>query len=95
MQRAAGGGERVDAARDFWVFDQRRGVVRLEAGVDHQRAAAAPVLVVHERLDAVDVGGRVGARERDPQEVAERLGDELAVVDDDDPAEAGNGIVAA
>ena len=45
MQRAAGGGQGVDAAGDFGVFDQRRGVVRLEAGVDHQRAAAAPVFV--------------------------------------------------
>ena len=91
MQRPAGGGECVDAARHFRVFDQRRGVVRLEPGVDHQRAAAAPVFVVRERLDAVDVGGRIGARERDPEEIAERLGDELAVVDDDDPAEAASG----
>ena len=90
VQRAAGGGEGVDAAGDFGVFDERRGVVRFEPGVDHQRAAAAPVFVGGERLDAVDVGGRVGARERDPEEIAERLGDELAVVDDDDPAEAGD-----
>ena len=30
----------------------------------------------------MNVGGRVGAGERDPEEVAERLGNELAVVDD-------------
>ena len=87
VQRAAGGGQGVDAAGDFGVFHQRRGVVRLDAGVDHQRAAAAPVLVVGERVDAVDVGGGVGARERDPEEVVERLGDELAVVDERRSAE--------
>ena len=89
VERAAGGGEGVDAARHFGVFDERRGVVRFEAGVDHERAAAAPVFVFGEGVDAVDVGGRVRARERDPEEVAERLGDELGVVDDDDQAEAG------
>ena len=94
VQRAAGGGEGVDAARDFGVFDERRGVVRFEAGVDHERAAAAPMFVLCEGVDAVDVGGGVGARERDPEEVAERFGDELGVVDDDDQAEAGDADVA-
>ena len=42
-----------------------------------------------EGVDAVDVGGGVGARERDPEEVAERFGDELAVVDDDDRGGSG------
>ena len=60
-----------------------------EAGVDHQRAAAAPMFVLCEGVDAVDVGGGVGSRERDPEEVAQRFRDELGVVDDDDPSEAG------
>ena len=89
VQRAAGGGEGVDAARDFGVFDERRGVVGFEAGVDHERAAAAPMFVFCEGVDAVDVGGGVGAREGDPEEIAEGFGDELGVVDDDDQAEAG------
>ncbi len=89
VEWAAGGGECIDAARDLRVFDERRGVVGFEAGVDHERAAAPPVFVFDEGVDAVDVGGGVGAGERDPEEVAERLGDELAVVDDGDKAEGG------
>src|SRR4051812_28109367 len=70
VERAAWRGEGVDATRHFGVLDKRRGVVRFEAGVDHERAAATPMFVFCEGLDAVDVGGGVGARERDPEEVA-------------------------
>src|SRR2546430_12922429 len=57
--------------------------MRLDAGIDHQRAAAAPVLVLDEGLDAMHVGRRVGAREGDPEEVIERAGGEVAVVHDE------------
>jgi hypothetical protein len=87
MQRTAGGRKGVDAAGDFGVFDQWRGVVGFEAGVDDERAAAAPVFVGGEGVDAVDVGGGVGAGEGDPEEIAERLGDELGVVDEEEEAE--------
>ena len=86
-----GAASAVDAARNLRVFDQRRRVVGLEAGVDDERAAAAPMFVFSEGIDAVNVDGRIRTRERDPEEVAERLGDELGVVDDDDQAEGGEG----
>ncbi len=89
VKGAAGGGECVDAARGFGVFDEWRGVVWFESRIDHQRTAAAPVFVFGEGVDAVDIGGGVGARERDPEEVAEGFGDELRVVDDNDEAETG------
>ena len=46
-------------ARHRRVLLQRRRVVRLDPRVDHQRPAAAPVLVHHAGPDAVDVGRRV------------------------------------
>ena len=81
MQRAARRGQGVDAAGNRRVFDQRRGVVRLAPGVDHQRPAAAPVLRRRKRLDPVDVRRRVAPRERRPEEIVQRPGGELAVVD--------------
>ncbi len=72
MQRAAGGRQLIDALADGRVFDQRRGVVRLDAGVDHQRAAAAPMLVRDKTADAVDVGRRIAARERRPEKIVQR-----------------------
>ena len=71
VQGAAGSGEGVNASRHFGVYDERRGVVGFEAGVDHERAAAAPMFVLCEGVDAVDVGGGVRAREGDPEEIAE------------------------
>ena len=53
--------------------------MRLAAGVDHQRAGAPPVLAAHLRPDAVDVAGRVGAGEGDPEKVVERSGGKGAV----------------
>ena len=55
VQRPAGCGQPVYPLAHGSVFDQRRGVMRLAAGVDHQRAAAAPVFAVDERFDAVHV----------------------------------------
>ena len=92
MQLSAFGRESVDAAGDFGVFHEWWSVVRFEAGVDHERAAAAPVFVDGEGFDAVDVGGGVGAGERDPEKIAKGLGDELGVVHQYDPAEAGDGV---
>ena len=43
VQRFSRGTQRIHAAGYGRVFHQRRGVVRLAAGVDHQRSQAAPV----------------------------------------------------
>ena len=59
MQRTAGRGQRVDPALDRGIIDQGRSMVRLDPRVDHQRARAAPVLLVDERSDPLDVGGRI------------------------------------
>ena len=67
VERAAGGGECIDAAGDLRVFDQRRGVVGLDAGVDHQRAAAAPVFLwVKESMPSMSAAGfeRVNVTQR-------------------------------
>src|SRR3990170_6125368 len=77
VQRPAGGGQLVDAAGDLGVFDQGRGMTRLAAGVNHQRADAAPMLVDEGRLDPVSVRSRIAAGERGPEEVVERSGGEL------------------
>ena len=61
---------RSTRALDLGVVHQRRGVVRLDPGVDHQRARAAPVLLIGEGADPVDVGRRVRAGERHPEEIA-------------------------
>ena len=46
VERPPGGGEGVDPPLDLGVVHQRRGVVGLDPGVDHERARAAPVLLV-------------------------------------------------
>ena len=71
MKRPARSGQGVNLALDGGIVDQGRGVMRLDPGVDDQRAAAAPVLPVDERVDALDVGRRVRPGERDPEEIAE------------------------
>ena len=43
---------------DVGVFDQRRGVVGFDSRVDDERTPAAPVFVVDECADAVDVDRR-------------------------------------
>ena len=45
-------------ALDLGIIDQGRRVVRLDPRVDDQRAGAAPVLLVDEGPDPLDVGGR-------------------------------------
>src|SRR5207302_288649 len=80
MQRPAPRREGSDALGYSRILFQRRRVVRLDPGVDDQRAGAAPVLLAGEGADAVNVRGRVGAGERHPQEVGQRPGSKLAVV---------------
>jgi len=55
VQRSAGSGELVDPAGDLGIFDKGRGVMRLEPGIDDQRSATAPVLVLGEGSDAVQI----------------------------------------
>jgi hypothetical protein len=44
MQRAARGCQGIHPALDLRIVDQRRGVVRLDSGVDHERARASQCL---------------------------------------------------
>ena len=78
----------VDAACNGWVFDQRRRVLWFGASVDHQRSAAAPMLLLDKRSNAVHIARRVAARERHPEEIVERPSGEIAVIDDDDEGES-------
>ena len=55
-QRAATAGEIVDAGRHGRILLDGRRVMRLEPGVDDERPTAAPVLLMHRRIDAVHVG---------------------------------------
>ena len=66
--------------------------MRLDAGVDHQRTAAAPVFLLREGVDAVDIGGRIAAGEDDPEEVVQRARREVAVVHHDDQRKAVDGV---
>ena len=52
MQRPPRRRQRIDALRHLRILHQRRRMMRLDAGVDHQRAAAAPVFLPGERADA-------------------------------------------
>ena len=93
MEWAAGGGERVDAALDRGIALEGRGMVWFDASVDNQRACAAPVFLLDRRVDPLDVGGRVGAGEGDPDEVSQALRDEVAVVDDHDEREGADRVI--
>jgi hypothetical protein len=80
--------EVVDPLRYLGVLDEGGGVVRLEAGVDEERSVAAPMLVLDEARDAVDVVRRIRSRERDPKEVSEAFGSECRIVGEDDEGES-------
>ena len=69
--------------------------MRLQAGVDHERAVAAPVLLMRDGVDAVHVGRGVRSRERDPEEVLERCGGEVGVVHDHDERKPAQRVVGA
>jgi hypothetical protein len=77
----------VHALHHGGIIHDRRGVVGFDAGINHQWAAAAEVLFFGEGVDAVDVGGGVGAGKRDPQPVTEGFRSELAIVDEYDERE--------
>src|SRR5262249_13032365 len=87
VQRPTGRCKCVYTSCYFGILNQRRRVMRLEPGIKNERSAAAPVFVLDERSEAVKIRRGVGSRERRPQKVTQRLGDKLAVVDDDDEAE--------
>ncbi len=74
VQRTAAGEQAIDAAGHFRIGFQRRGMMGLHAGVDHQRACAAPVLIFDEAADSVDIDCRIAAGESDPEEIGERFG---------------------
>ena len=79
-QRPAARGQGVDALGHLRVFDQRRRVVEFDAGVDHQRTAAAPMFLVSKRRHAIHIGCRIAAREGDPQEVRQSSAGKFTVV---------------
>ena len=88
-QRPAAGGKGIDSPGSLGIDDKRRGVLRLQAGVDHQRPSAAPVLLLDKLTHAVEICCRVGPRERDPQKIGDGPGDEVAVIDEDEEGKAG------
>src|SRR5262249_13338778 len=55
-------------------------MMRLEPGINHESARASPVLLLHERADPFDIGGRIRAGEGHPQEVGQSRRREGAVV---------------
>src|SRR5262245_21431757 len=63
--------------------------MRLDAGIDDQRSRATPVLLLGEGADTINVRGWVGTRERDPEEIIQAAGGEVAVIDDDDEGKRG------
>ena len=69
MQRTSRRGESVDPALDLGIIHQWRSVMGLDPRVDDEWTAAAPVLLVDERIDSFDVGRGVGPCEGDPEEV--------------------------
>src|SRR5687768_6774724 len=61
-------------------------MVWLDSSINHKGAMAAPVLLAREFVDPIDVVRGIRARERRPEEIAQRLSNKLAVVDDDNHA---------
>ena len=84
MQWTTWGSQLVDSSSHSVVFDQWWGVMRLNAGIDDQRPFATPVLLLCERINAGDVGCRIGTSERHPEKIIQRPSRELAVVDEHD-----------
>ena len=65
--------------------------MRFDAGVDHEWSRAAPVLLIGEGSDPVDVSGRIRASERDPEPVVQRACGELGVIHEDEEGEGVEG----
>lgn len=59
----------VDTGGDQRILFDRRRVVRFEAGINHKRPAAAPVLLMNGCIDAMHIGRRVGSSECDPKKI--------------------------
>ena len=88
VQRPARGGQGIDPALDLGVVDQRRGVVRLDPGVDHQRAVQPQCFCsMNAPMPSMSAAGfeRVNVTQR---KFRSSPGGELAVVDDHDQREA-------
>ena len=64
-------------------------MVRFFAGVNHQRAAAAPVFEFGEAVYAIDIVAGIGACEGRPEEIIERSGGETAVIYDQEEGHVG------
>ena len=69
VQRSSWGGERFHPLYHGRVLFERRGVVRLAAGIYDQGAGAPPMFGTDELPDTVDVRRRVGAGEGHPEEI--------------------------
>ena len=88
MQRPARGGQGLDPRSTSGSSTSGGAWCGLMRASITSGPRAAPVLLVDEGADAVDVGRGVGARERHPEQVASVAGRELAVVDHHDQREA-------
>ena len=62
------------------------------AGVDNERSIAAPVFVVNEAVNTIDVVRGVGAGEGDPEEIVEGACGEGAVTYDEDEGQTFEGL---
>ena len=71
MERPAGRSQDIDPFFNGRIFQKRRCMVGLDAGVDDQRPLASPVFAADGCADPVDVGGWIGAGEGDPEEIVE------------------------
>lgn len=80
MQAAASFTEAVNPAAHFGVFLQRRGVVGFEPCIYYQRTLTAPMFMICEAARTVNVVGRIGASEGNPQEIVQSPGSKFAVV---------------
>src|SRR5262245_62760843 len=66
-------------------------MMRLQASIDYQRPAATPVFLLDKRINAIDVCRWIGTGERHPQEVFQRPGDKIAVINNDDERKSAEG----
>ena len=95
VQRPARRAEGIDPALDLGIVDQRRGVVRLDPGVDDQRPAQPQCFwCVNAPMPSMSAAGfdRVNVTQR---KLFSGLRGELAVVDDHDQRERVDRIVGA
>lgn len=84
VQRLARCGDGVNPTLDLRVVHEWRRMVRLDPGVDDERARASPMLLEDRGADSFDVRRGVGSGEGDPEEVIEVPRGEIGIVDDHD-----------